>query len=112
MEVSATAKHVRMSPQRGRVIARELSGLEISEAMAMLAFMPNRAAAEIAKVVKSAAANAEHNYALDRDALRIQSVVVNDGPALRRFRARSRGRVGMYRKRSGHITVTVEDGMT
>jgi len=100
-----------MSPQRGRVIARELSGLEIDEAMATLAFMPNRAAAEIAKVIKSAAANAEHNFALDRDVLRIQSVVVNDGPTLRRHRAKSRGRVGLYQKRSGHITVTVEDGL-
>jgi len=111
MEVSATARYVRMSPQRGRVIARELSGLEIDEAMATLAFMPNRAAAEIAKVIKSAAANAEHNFALDRDVLRIQSVVVNDGPTLRRHRAKSRGRVGLYQKRSGHITVTVEDGL-
>lgn len=111
MEVSATAKFVRMSPQRGRVIARELAGLAIDEAMATLAFMPNRAAAAIAKVVKSATANAEHNYALDRDVLRIQSVVVHDGPSLRRFRPRSRGRVGMYLKRSGHITVTVEDGV-
>lgn len=111
MEVSATAKYVRMSPQRGRTVARELSGLDIDQAMATLAFMPNRAAAEIAKVVKSAAANAEHNYALDREALRIQSVVVDDGPSLRRFRAKSRGRVGTYQKRSGHITVTVEDGM-
>ncbi len=111
MEVSATARYVRMSPQRGRVIARELSGLEIDEAMATLAFMPNRAAAEIAKVIKSAAANAEHNFALDRDVLRIQSVVVNDGPSLRRHRAKSRGRVGLYQKRSGHITVTVEDGL-
>ena len=110
MEVSATAKYVRMSPQRGRVIARELAGLAIEQAMATLAFMPNRAATEIAKVIKSAAANAEHNYALDRDALRVQSVVVNDGPTLRRFRAKARGRVGMYQKRSGHITVTVEDG--
>ena len=111
MDVSATARYVRMSPQRGRTIARELSGLEIDQAMATLAFMPNRAASEIAKVVKSAAANAEHNYALDREALRVRSVVVNDGPALRRFRARSRGRVGMFNKRSGHITVTVADGM-
>ncbi len=111
MQTSATARYVRMSPQRGRTIARELAGLEIDQAMATLAFMPNRAAAEIAKVVKSAAANAEHNYALDRDALRIQSVVVDDGPTLRRFRAKSRGRVGMYQKRSGHITVTVDDGM-
>ena len=111
MQTSATAKYVRMSPQRGRTIARELAGLEIDEAMATLAFMPHRAAAEIAKVVKSAAANAEHNYALDRDVLRIQSVVVDDGPTLRRFRAKSRGRVGMYQKRSGHITVTVDDGM-
>ena len=111
MEVSATAKHVRMSPQRGRAVARALAGLEIDEAMATLAFMPNRAAAEIAKVVKSAAANAEHNYALDRNVLRIQSVVVHDGPTLRRFRAKARGRVGMFQKRSGHITVTVEDGV-
>jgi len=100
-----------MSPQRGRAIARELSGLEIDEAMATLAFMPNRAAAAIAKVVKSAAANAEHNFALDRDALRIRTIVVDDGPSLRRFWPRSRGRVGMYLKRSGHIRVTVEDGM-
>ena len=111
MEVSATARYVRMSPQRGRVVARALAGLEIDEAMATLAFMPNRAAAEIAKVVKSAAANAEHNYALDRNVLRIQSIVVHDGPTLRRFRAKARGRVGMYQKRSGHITVTVEDGV-
>lgn len=111
MEVSATARYVRMSPQRGRAIARELSGLEIEEAMATLAFMPNRAAAAIAKVVKSAAANAEHNFALDRDALRIRTIVVDDGPSLRRHRAKSRGRVGMYQKRSGHIRVTVEDGM-
>lgn len=111
MQTSATAKYVRMSPQRGRTIARELAGLELDQAMATLAFMPHRAAAEIAKVVKSATANAEHNYALDRDVLRIQSVVVDDGPTLRRFRAKSRGRVGMYQKRSGHITVTVEDGI-
>ncbi len=110
MEVSATAKFVRMSPQRARAVARELAGLRIDEALAALAFMPNRAAAEIAKVVKSAAANAEHNYALDRDTLRLSAVEVNDGPSLKRFRFRSRGRVGTYLKRSGHITVTVDDG--
>ena len=109
MEVSATAKYVRMSPRRGRAIAREVAGLGIEEALAMLAFMPNRAAAAITKVVKSAVANAENNYALDRGALHVSTVTIDDGPSLRRFRAKARGRAGLYRKRSGHITVVVED---
>lgn len=110
MEVTATAKHVRMSPQRGRVIARAVSGLRIDEALATLAFMPNRAASVLAKVIKSAVANAENNYALDRDGLHIANVTVDDGPSLSRFRAKARGRAGGYKKRSGHITVTVDDG--
>ena len=110
LEVTATAKHVRMSPQRARIVARSLSGLAIDEALAALAFMPNRASSVIAKVIKSAVANAENNYALDRDGLHVQSVTVDDGPSLRRFRAKARGRAGGYQKRSGHITVTVDDG--
>ena len=110
LEVTATAKHVRMSPQRARIVARALSGLGIDEALAALAFMPNRASSVIAKVIKSAVANAENNYALERDGLHIQRVTVDDGPSLRRFRAKARGRAGGYQKRSGHITVTVDDG--
>jgi large subunit ribosomal protein L22 len=109
VEVSATAKYVRMSPRRGRAIAREVSGLRIEEALATLAFIPNRAAEAITKVVKSAVANAENNYALDRAALRVSAVTIGDGSSLRRFRAKARGRAGQYRKRSGHITVVVED---
>ena len=98
-----------MSPRRGRAIAREVAGLGIEEALAMLAFMPNRAADAITKVVKSAVANAENNYALDRAALHESNETIDDGPSLRRFRAKARGRAGLYRKRSGHITVVVED---
>lgn len=100
-----------MSPRRGRAIAREVAGLRIEEALATLAFMPNRAAEAISKVVKSAVANAENNYALDREALHLSAVTIDDGPSLRRFRAKARGRAGLYRKRSGHITVVVEDSV-
>ena len=110
MEVSATAKYVRIAPRRVRLVAREVTGMTAEEALAALAFLPQRAASVIAKVVKSAAANAENNYGLDRGSLVVRGVRVDQGPSLRRFRAKARGRVGLYRKRSSHVTVVVDDG--
>ena len=110
MEVSASAKYVRIAPRRARLVAREIKGMTAEAALAALAFLPQRAAAMIAKVVKSAAANAESNYGLDRESLVVRDVRVDQGPSLRRFRAKARGRVGLYRKRSSHITVVVDDG--
>ena len=110
MEVSATAKYVRIAPRRVRLVAREVTGMTAEEALAALAFLPQRAASVIAKVVKSAAANAENNYGLDRGSLVVRGVRVDQGPSLRRFRAKARGRVGLYRKRSSHVTVVIDDG--
>ena len=78
--------------------------------MATLVFLRNRAASAIAKVIKSAAANAENNYGLDREQLRVRDIMIDQGPSLRRYRAKARGRAGPYRKRSSHITVVVDDG--
>jgi large subunit ribosomal protein L22 len=110
MEVLATAKYVRIAPQRARLVARSIKGLTAEEAMAALAFLRNRAASAIAKVVKSAASNAENNYGLDREELTVRDVRIDQGPSLRRYRAKARGRIGLYRKRSSHITVVVDDG--
>jgi large subunit ribosomal protein L22 len=110
MEVTATAKFIRIAPRRARLVARRVKGMTPEEALAALAFVPHRAAAVIAQVVKSAAANAESNYGLDRDTLTVRVVRVDEGPSLRRMRPKARGRAGFYRRRSSHITVVVDDG--
>ena len=109
MEVWATAKYVRMAPRRARVVANEVRGQRPEVALATLAHLPHRAAFEIAKVLKSALANAEINYGLDRESLTVRDVRIDQGPSLRRLRAKARGRAGFYRKRSAHITVVVDD---
>ncbi len=109
MQVWATAKYVRMAPRRARVVANEVRGLRPEIALATLAHLPQRAAFEIAKVLKSALANAEHNYGLERESLIVRDVRIDQGPSLKRYRAKARGRPGFYRKRSAHITVVVDD---
>ena len=109
MQVWATAKYVRMAPRRARLVANEVRGVRPEVALATLAHLPQRAAFEIAKVLKSALANAEHNYGLERDSLIVRDVRVDQGPSLKRYRAKARGRPGFYRKRSAHITVVVDD---
>lgn len=109
MEVWATAKYVRMAPRRARVVANEVRGKRPEEALATLSHLPHLAAFEIAKVLKSALANAENNYGLERDGLTVRDVRIDQGPSLRRMRAKARGRPGMYRRRSSHITVVVDD---
>lgn len=108
MEVIAQAKGIRMSPSKVRLVVDMVRGKPVPEALALLRFTPKRAAVEIAKVVKSAAANAEHNFQLVPEGLRIARVTVDPGPTLRRFRPKARGRVNPIRKRSCHITVVVE----
>ena len=110
MQVSATAKYVHIAPRKARLVARVIRGMTPETALAALAFTPNRAASVIAKVVKSATANAESNFGLERGALRVHRVVVEEGPSLRRNRAKARGRAGPYLHRQSHITVVVDDG--
>ncbi|MDP6508929.1 MAG: 50S ribosomal protein L22 [Chloroflexota bacterium] len=109
MEVWATAKYLRIGPHKARLVGRSIVGQDVEGALATLAFLPNRGAHFIAKVVKSAVANAENNYGLPPGNLYVSRISVDDGPRLKRLRAKSRGRPGWYKKRMAHITVVVDE---
>lgn len=109
MEVKASAKGVRMSASKVRLVADMVRGKKAAEALASLSFTPRRAAQEVAKVVKSAVANAENNFQLDPATLRIARISADPGPVLKRFKPAARGRVSPLLKRSCHITVVLEE---
>ena len=109
MEVSATLRHARLSPQKARLVADQLRGLPVERAVEILSFARPKAASTLKKVLESAIANAEHNEGADVDELHVGTVHVDQGPTFRRFRARARGRAGRITKRTSHITVTVTD---
>src|SRR5213592_3094480 len=96
-----------MSARKGRVVAEHIRGRPVPEARAVLAFTPRAAAREIEKVLRSAVSNAEANHGLIGDDLVVSSAYVDEGPTLKRWRARARGRVARIRKRTCHITVKV-----
>jgi large subunit ribosomal protein L22 len=104
-EVKAQAKWVRTSPRKARVVAEHIRGRSVPEARSVLAFTPRAAAREIEKVLRSAVANAEANHGLLGEDLVVRAAFVDDGPTLKRWRARARGRVARIRKRTCHITV-------
>ena len=103
--VRAQAKWVRTSPRKARVVAEHIRGRSVPEARTVLAFTARAAARDLEKVLASAVANAEANHGLRGDELVVLSAVVDEGPTLKRWRARARGRVGRIHKRSCHITV-------
>ena len=103
----AQAKWVRMSARKGRVVAEHIRGRSVPEARAVLAFTQRAAAREIEKVLSSAVANAEANNGLNGDDLLVHTVVVDEGPTLKRWKARARGRVARIKKRTCHVTVTL-----
>ena len=103
--VRAQAKWVRTSPRKARLVAEHIRGRSVPEARTVLAFTPRAAAREIEKVLASAVANAEANHGLIGDDLYVRTTVVDEGPMLKRWRARARGRVARIRKRMCHITV-------
>ena len=109
MEAKAIARHVRISPTKVRPVMALIQGKGIDDALAVLRFTPNRAARVVAKVVASAAANAEHNLELGRDTLRVARAYVDAGASVRRMQPRARGRADVIKKRSSHITVVVAD---
>ena len=109
MEVSAIAKYIRRTPRKARLVADSVKGMKVQEALAALEFSPKHAAADVAKVIKSAAANAEHNFNLDRDLLFVKQLSVDEGPTLKRIRPVSRGMAHQYFHRTCHITAVVED---
>ncbi len=109
MEVTATARQVRVSPRKVRLVLDTVRGKPVDEALAILGFLPSPAARTVAKVVKSAAANAENNYQMSAAQLRIVKTFADEGMVLKRHRAGARGRVNPFHRRFSHITVIVEE---
>lgn len=109
MEVAAKLKGARLSAQKARLVADQVRGKAVEDALNILTFSPKKAAGIIKKALDSAIANAEHNDGLDVDDLRVASIWVDEGPSLKRIRPRAKGRADRIVKRSCHITVTVAD---
>ena len=104
-EVKAVAKWVRTSPRKARLVVDHIRGRSVPEARTVLAFTPRAAAREIEKVLRSAVANAEANHDLVGDDLVVSAAYVDEGPVLKRWRARARGRAARIHKPTCHITV-------
>lgn len=109
MQATAVLKYLRISPQKGRLVADQIRGLPVARALEVLQFSDKKAAGMLRKAVESSIANAEHNEGADVDALRVASVCVDPGPTAKRWRARAKGRVGRLKKRTSHMLVTVSD---
>ncbi len=109
MKVRAHAKHIRQSPYKVRRVLDLVRGLPVEEARHVLAFTDRRAADPVTKVLNSAVANAEHNFALDAGELVVAEAFADEGPTLKRWRPRARGRATRIRKRTCHITIVVSE---
>jgi large subunit ribosomal protein L22 len=109
MEVVATAKWVRSTARKARLVSQMVEGLPVAEALVLLRYSPRSAARDVAKVIKSAAANAEHNYNLDSSSLRVVRVEVDGAAIIKRWRAKPRGMVGSIFKRTSHLRAYVSD---
>ena len=109
MQVAATLRYARVSPQKCRLVADTIRGKSVDEALRTLTFMPKKSARIVKKVLESAIANAEHNHGADIDELRVATVQVNEAPTYRRYRARAKGRGARIIKRNSHITIGVAD---
>ena len=109
MEVSAKLRYARISPQKCRLVADQIRGQDVSEALRILRFSPKKAAGLVIKVLESAIANAEHNFGADIDELKVSNVQIDGAPFYTRYRARAKGRGTRIIKRNSHITVRVAD---
>ena len=109
MNARAQAKHIRQSPYKVRRVLDLVRGLPVDEARVVLEFTNRKAAGTVIKVLDSAVANAEHNFALDADELYVAEAYADEGPTLKRWRPRARGRATKIRKRTSHITIVVAE---
>lgn len=107
MEAKAILRSARISPQKARLVADQVRGLPVERATHLLAFSNKKAAHLIKKVLLSAVANAENNQGADVDVLKVAKIMVDEGPTLKRFHARAKGRGARILKRNSHITVVV-----
>ncbi len=112
MRVVAQARALRISPQKVRLVADQVRGQPVEDALNILAFSPQKAAGLVSKVLESAIANAEHNEGADVDELKVGEIRVDEGMTLKRMRPRARGRGNRILKRTSHITVAVTDDET
>ena len=108
-EVKAVLKYVRISPQKVRRIIQGIKGKPVEAGLNTLKFMPQKSAGIIEKIVRSAVANADQHPDIDVDTLIIQNIIADQGPTLKRFRARARGRGTRILKRTSHITVILAE---
>jgi len=109
MEAKAKHTFARTSPQKARLVADQIRGLAVEDALNILAYSPKKAGALMKKVLDSAIANAEHNEGADIDELKVSKVFVDEGPTMKRIKTRAKGRADRVFKRSSHITVVVSD---
>jgi large subunit ribosomal protein L22 len=109
MQAMAKLRHARISAQKGRLVADQVRGLPVEQALDVLSFSNKKAAGVVKRVLESAIANAENNEGADIDELRVSSVMVDEGPTMKRIRARAKGRAARILKRTSHITLTVAD---
>jgi large subunit ribosomal protein L22 len=109
MEVSAKLSTARLSAQKARLVADQIRGKGVEEALELLTYSPKKGAAIIKKVLNSAIANAEHNEGVDIDELKVSSIYVDEGMTMKRIQPRAKGRADRILKRSCHITVKVAD---
>lgn len=107
MDVRASARYVRVAPNKARQIVRHIRGLDVEQARNVLLLEPKGAGRYVQKVLDSAVANAENNHDLNPDDLVVTSAVVDEGPTLKRFQPRAMGRAYRIRKRTSHITITL-----
>ena len=110
MEVAARLKGAQISAQKARLVADQVRGMPVEDALTLLEFSPKKAAHIVKKVLDSAIANAENNEGADVDELKISSIYVDEGLTMKRLRPRAKGRADRILKRSCHITVKVADG--
>lgn len=108
MAIKAKAKYLNISPRKLRLVADQVRGLTVAQALESLEFMPQKGAALVRKVVHSAMSNAEHNNGADIDELIISEIYVDEGPTYKRIRPRAKGRANRIFKRTSHVTVAVD----
>ncbi len=109
MRVSATAKYLRGSTRKAQLVTRAIQGKRVEDASALLRFMPQAAARDVARVLQSATANAENNHNLSADDLVVVEAQANEGPTIKRWRPRAQGRAFPIHKPMTHIRIVVED---
>jgi len=110
LEAKAVEKYMRISPRKVKLVIDLVKDKKVEDAVNVLSFTPKKAAEMVKKAISSAAANAVENHGMAEDDLFISKIYVNEGPTLKRFRPRARGRATRIRKRTSHITVFVSDG--